>query len=129
VYLSCGRFRGDNAICVFKLGEDGNLSLVQELVNGTAELRGYLGGNEILVSRDGRNVYAVASRSNSLASFQRDRESGKLTQMQALIHETEGVGPLQIVSGLAISPDGKYVYAAAEGDGAISIFERHLPAK
>ena len=124
VYASSGRFRGDNSICVFKLGDDGNLALVQELVNGTAGLRGFIGGNEVMITRDGRNAYAVASRSNSLVTFQRDIATGKLTQMQALLHDTDGVGPLEIVSGLAESPDGKFIYAAAEGNGAVSIFRR-----
>jgi DNA-binding beta-propeller fold protein YncE len=97
---------------------------VQELVNGTPELRRFIGGNEILITRDGRNAYAVASRSNSLVSFQRDVMTGKLMQMQGLLHNTDGVGPLEIVSGLALSPDGKFVYAAAEGNGAVSIFQR-----
>ncbi len=126
VYVSAGRFRGDSAISVFRQEALGDLQLVQELVGGSDDLASFVGGNEILISRDGRNAYAVASRSNSLVSFRRDTATGKLTQLQALIHETDGVGPLAVVSGLGISPDGKYLYAAAEESGAVSIFRRTI---
>lgn len=122
VYVSSGRFGGDNAVSVFRKNPDGKLALVQEMVNGTPDLNNFLGGNDIIVSADGLNVYAVASVSHGLACFSRDPATGRLKLLETLLDQANQ--PLQGVSGVGISPDGKYVYAAAEGNNAISIFNR-----
>ncbi len=126
VYVSSGRFRGDDAVSVFRRLEDGRLAIVQELKTETDALSGFTGGNEILVSPDGKNAYAVASGSSSLVSFARDQQTGKLTQLQSLKSGIDGVGPLAVASGIAISPDGRFVYVAAEGDDSISVFQRSM---
>jgi 6-phosphogluconolactonase (cycloisomerase 2 family) len=59
-YASSGRFRADNAIGVYKLDDNGELNVVQEFMNNEDELRNFRGGNEIALSPDGLNVYAVA---------------------------------------------------------------------
>ncbi len=124
VYTSAGRFHGDNAVSVFKCGLDGTLSLVQELFNETEALRSFEGGNEILVSPDGQNVYAAATRSSSIACFQRDPQTGKLTHFDNMKDATTGDGSGLGPAGLGISPDGGFLYAAIESRNAIAIFRR-----
>jgi 6-phosphogluconolactonase (cycloisomerase 2 family) len=126
VYTSAGRFRGDHAIGVYKRTQDGSLELEQELINDTEQLKDFVGGNEIVVSPDGRHVYACASRSHALACFQRDSKTGRLTRFRTLLDSDPESGILKGVSGLAVSPDGKHVYAAAEADSGISIYKRNV---
>lgn len=121
VYVSSGRFRGDNAISVYQFDEEGKLSLIQELVNDEGQLKGFVGGNEITVSPDGRNVYAVASGSSALGCFSRDLETGRLKVLETISNEQER---LDAAAGVCLSPDGQFVYVAAEQSSAISIYRR-----
>ena len=129
VYTSAGRYRGSDAVAAFAVGPDGTLTHVQSLMNDTPELSGFVGGNEIVASADGANVYAVATKSGALAAFRRDYETGKLTHLQTLRHGTDGVGLLAGASGLTLSPDGRFVYVAAEESDAVAAFARALPVK
>ena len=124
VYVSSGRFRGANAISAFKRKEDGTLELMQEVTNGQSNLSGFLGGNSLLVTPDGTDVYAVATVSGTIACLDRSITTGALTAMQTVVNGIDGAGPLGFVSGIGTSPDGKFVYIAAERHGAISIFRR-----
>ena len=120
IYVSSGRFSGDSAISVYRLETDGRLTLVQELFDGI-DVQNFLGGNEICVSPDGRNVYAAATRSGSLACLARDPETGKLTFIETLV---DSKGELSGAAGVCVSPDGKHVYVAVEYSDAISVFAR-----
>jgi len=123
VYTSAGRFVGDNAVCVFKRTSDGTLSFVQEIFDGQKGLAGFVGGNELLVSQDGKNLYVLGSRSNSVVVFKRNLETGELIYLQTF-YDSEVAGEDGSASGIGISPDGEYVYVAGEGDNSILIFKR-----
>jgi len=128
VYTSAGRrqndqFPGDNAICVFKRMPDGTLSLIQEVFDGRQGVSGFIGGNELRVSPDGQNLYALGSRSNSVVAFRRNPETGQLAYLQTF-YDSEVAGKEGSASGIGISPDGEYVYVAGEFDKSILIFKR-----
>ena len=123
VYCSAGRFQGDSAISVFKGQPDGTLSLVQEIFDGQEGLTGFVGGNELEVSPDGQNLYALGSRSNSVVVFGRNAETGQVTYLQTF-YDSEVAGKDGGASGIGISPDGEYVYVAGEFDKSILIFKR-----
>ncbi len=126
IYVSSGRFGGADAIGVYQFDNQGELSLVQELVNETSVLKNFEGGNEIVVSPDGGNVYAVASGSGSLACFQRDDKTGKLRFLETIPDEQ---GRLTAAAGVCLSPDGEFVYVAAEQSGKIAVFRRQIKRK
>lgn len=123
IYTSAGRWEGDNAICVFKKTANGTLSLVQEIFDGKDGVTGFVGGNELKVSPDGRNVYAAGSRSNSVVVFSRNVKTGELTYLQTF-YNSEVAGKDGDASGIEISPDGEYVYVAGDRDNSILIFKR-----
>ena len=87
----------------------------------------------VVVSPDGDNVYVGTYTSNGVAIFDRDEESGALTQKPdeaGCITDsgsegecTDGVG-LDHVRTVVISPDGDNVYAAGFFSSAIAIFDR-----
>jgi 6-phosphogluconolactonase (cycloisomerase 2 family) len=121
-YVSAGRFSGDNAVSAFAIDADGRLGFLQEFRNGEGELQNFEGGNEIAVSPDGRNVYAVATRSGTVAAFRRDPASGRLRYLETLPDGADA-GENR-AAGIGISPDGRFVYVATEDGRAISVFRR-----
>ncbi len=132
VYTVSGQHgRGkDNSVGVFRFdAEKGKLSRVQEILPGKVHLEGrrfpFNGGNEITVAPGQRRIYACATSSGSLAAFDRDPKTGKVSLIQ-LISDQESLG---WVSGLAVSPDGRFVYAAAEKLDAVSIYGPEGAAK
>jgi 6-phosphogluconolactonase (cycloisomerase 2 family) len=123
VYTSSGRFQGDDAVSVFRRGDDKTLTFVQAVRDGQDGLSDFRGGNEIVVSPDGRNVFACASRSNALANFRRDPSTGKLSVVEVLLDDPVTDRQLDLVGGVAVSPDSKFVYAASEMNTAVAIFQ------
>ena len=125
LYISSGRFTGDDAVSVYRIGEDGRVTRVQELLNGQGGLENFLGGNEIHISRDAQRVYAVATRSHTIAAFDRDADTGTLTPLVSFRVGTQAaeLGP----AGMGVSPDGRHVYVAVESDGALAVFEMLPP--
>ncbi len=124
VYVNSGRFQGDNAVSVFRLSTNGRLSLVQEIINGQGLLNGFEGGNNLAITPDGLNVYAVATRSGTIACFSRDPGTGKLTLIETIPDGAEGNG--FGAASASISPDGRFVYVPTEDKKAISIFRREM---
>ncbi len=121
VYVCSGRFSGDSGVSVFQVTPDGKLVPVQSLVDGQDGLL-FMGGNEVIVSPDGLNAYATATRSGSLACFARDPQTGQLRLLQSLNSEQKSAGP----AGLTCSPDGRFVYVPLEAAQGISIYRRAL---
>jgi 6-phosphogluconolactonase (cycloisomerase 2 family) len=122
VYVSSGRFGGDNAVSAFKLTAGVELAFIQEFQDRGGELQGFLGGNHLAVSPDGLNVYAATTRSGSIASFRRDPASGKLTYLETI--PDCGEGGENGAAAISVSPDNAFVYVATEDKKAISIFKR-----
>lgn len=125
LYVSSGRFWGDNAIGVYQIGEDRLLSKVQELFNGKDGLTKFEGGNKIHVSPDGKHVYVNGTLSETLLDFQRDEKTGQLSSPEVTEFRTlEWLGPRLGPAGVGLSPDGKHAYVALESTGKIAILKR-----
>lgn len=126
VYTNSGRFRGNYAIAVFQRGPDGNLKLIQEFVDNQESLRDYQIGNQMAIAPGGLSLYVCAKLHGTVACLQRHPDTGRLSFASPA--EDEAAGRLRWPSGLAISPDGKFVYATSELDDDVVVFRR-APAK
>jgi DNA-binding beta-propeller fold protein YncE len=90
------------------------------------------GANAVAVSPMRGDVYVTSLFSNSVTSFSRSRKSGGLRQKpgtSACLVWLRAVGcsfgrALSSPEGLAVSPDGENVYAAAFASGAIAVLDR-----
>ena len=71
----------------------------------------------LVVSADGANAYVVNEGSSDLVAFTRDAATGALTELE--VHTASDVS-----MGLAISPDGKFIYLGDCDGTAISIYSR-----
>ena len=137
-----------------KAGDRGSLrpgSLVQLskkrgcIVDRSAPLRGceqaralkgagpFLGSRAIAVSPDDRHVYVASSRSNAIAIFRRLPGNGALRQAprangciasKGAEDCARAVG-LNGVNSVAVSADGRNVYATARGSDAVTAFRRN----
>lgn len=102
--------------------------------DGCAEVTGLDSAAVAVASPDGRNVYVAARDADSVVSFRRDPASGRLTPLAGTGRCVSTGGPgdgcepgrgLDFVYDLAVSPDGRTVYAAAAGPGgAIAVLAR-----
>lgn len=78
-------------------------------------------------SPDGRYVFVPGNGGDALVVFRRDFNAARLTFVQALADNQQDDGG-RLVDGLsrvadaAVSPDGRHVYTAASGDGALAVF-------
>ncbi len=119
-------------------GEDGCLVDRSARADGCARVRAldgpapFLGSQAIAVSGDGRHVYVASSRSDAIAVFRRDARRGTLTQAsgRAGCVAAGGAGgcasarALDGPNSLAISPDGRSVYATSLRSDAVAVFRR-----
>lgn len=125
-----GRFLYSAAILEGKIGVfslDGSraeLAFIQAVEDGVAGVDGLDGVRSVLVSADGRQLYSVAIFDDALAVFDRDPETGELTFSEAHFDNQMGVDGLDFANGLALSPDGSFLYAASAIDSAVAAFVR-----
>lgn len=86
----------------------------------------------LAVSPGGASVYLAAFKSGAIDVLDRERESGVLAQKAGpagclAARAVPGCGPgraLRGVSSLAVSPDGRFVYATSFASNAVDVFRR-----
>lgn len=100
-------------------------------VPGCARGRGLFAAFDVVVPRDGRNVYVAAPNSGAIAVFARDRSGGlrQLAGGAGCVASSSDEGcvlatGLGVTTGLAVSPDGRNVYATSSDRGSIAVFRR-----
>ncbi|HEY5052584.1 MAG TPA: beta-propeller fold lactonase family protein, partial [Solirubrobacterales bacterium] len=93
----------------------------------------FMGSRAIAVSPDGKNVYVASSKSDAIAIFSRATKTGALTQPAGSggCIAAKGAGGCAKAIGLdgpnsvAISANGRNVYATSRGSNAITSFARN----
>jgi 6-phosphogluconolactonase (cycloisomerase 2 family) len=96
---------------------------VQVLTNGIAGVHGLDRAFAVAVSPDGKHVYGAAARDDAVAVFSRQPSTGSLSPVHVMMDGVDGVSGLDGASTVAVSPDGKHVYAGGSGN-AIAVFRR-----
>ncbi len=80
------------------------------------------GARLIAASPDGKHVYAAGETNGTLVTFSRDQTSGKLTPSDA---QTKfSYAGLNGAYGVALSPDGQFVYVTGKDGNAVVVFSR-----
>jgi predicted ribosomally synthesized peptide with SipW-like signal peptide len=132
-----------DAIAVFSRASSGRLTQLAG-TNGCVSETGSAGAcadgtalndvNDIVVSPDGRHVYATTATSNAIVAFARNTSTGALTQLAGTAgcvsdDGTSGactdIGPMVGPGQLVISPDGANVYTIAGTSKAVLAFARN----
>jgi len=117
--------RGDDAVAVFgREAVSGTLTHVEMKKDGVGGVDGLDGAHAIAVSPDGQHVYASSENDDAVAVFSRSAITGGLTFVEVHKDGVAGVDGINTSRGLAISPDGKHVYATGVDDDAVAVFSR-----
>ena len=111
----------DDALRTFQRDPDsGLLSLLDTIpASGPGEMA------RLAVSPDGAHVYAAREFDSSIQVFGRDATSGRLSFVEEKRDGQGGVDGLAGVSAIAISGDGRHVYATGPDDTAVAVFARN----
>lgn len=122
-----------NAIFIFSRSANGSVSYVAT-VTSASNLNGV---QQLAVSDDGAYLYAISHTSGTngrIVTYQRNPQSGLISFRQALVHNQLQAWPgcpvitilgMGGATGLTISPDGRHLYVASWGSGAIAHFLRN----
>lgn len=115
-----------NAISVFERDPNtGLLTFVEDFVHGVPGLN-LIAPFDLTISPDGLFVYVAAYVGDAISIFQRNPETGKLTSLGIVEDNVGTVQHLDGVISLAISQDGKNLYAASIYDNSLTVFNRNL---
>jgi DNA-binding beta-propeller fold protein YncE len=93
----------------------------------------FMGSRAIAVSPDGKQVYVASSKSDAIAIFTRDRKTGVLAQAgksagcvaAKRAYGCAGAIGLDEPNSVAISPDGRNVYATSRAGNSVTVFARN----
>jgi len=116
---------GSGAAVVFQVESNGSLNYIENQATGTGGVSGLTSPYGVTVSPDGNHVYAASFGDDALVVFERASDDGDLTYVSKAINGVDNVSGLDRVYSVIVSPDGKHVYAAANNDDAVTIFERN----
>jgi 6-phosphogluconolactonase (cycloisomerase 2 family) len=115
----------DDAIGVFaRDAASGALTFISVVRDGVDGVDGLDGAGALALSSDGAFLYAAGAADDALAVFSRDAQTGGLTEIQTLRDEAGAVDGLDGVEGIALSPDGRSLYASASFDFSLAAFDR-----
>jgi 6-phosphogluconolactonase (cycloisomerase 2 family) len=117
-------FLSDTVVALRRDPRTGMLDLVdteRDAVNG---VDGLDEADSVAVAADGRHVYVTGLLDDSLAAFSRDPRDGVLEFVATLRDGEEGVDGLDAPETVRLSPDGRNVYVAADGDDSLAAFSR-----
>lgn len=101
--------------------------------NGLGGVSPFFGSQSVALSPDGRNLYAASFTSDAIAIFDRSSSNGVLKQRSGragCVALTTSAG-CAVARGLirptsiAVSPDGKSVYAASIIANSVTVFDRN----
>ncbi|HUT09033.1 MAG TPA: beta-propeller fold lactonase family protein, partial [Thermoguttaceae bacterium] len=114
-----------NASAITVFGRDpasGELTFLQVLRHAWKEWDGLEKPYLMIASPDGRHIYVASRDIDTVGVFSRDAVTGELTFVQLLREGENGVTGLNEVQGLAISPEGDYLYTVVWG--RLTVFRR-----
>lgn len=80
--------------------------------------KGLTGANPLVVSPDGQQVYVGSSTDGTLSAFQHDDTGNFSVTTTYSAAVMSGSATAQIMQSLAVSPDGRFVYAGYEASDA-----------
>jgi predicted outer membrane repeat protein len=125
---------GDDLLMVFSRDTiTGNITFVENKINGVGGVADLDGPFLVTVSADGQNVYVASSISSAIVSFKRASD-GTLTFLKSVkkdaqygfcLPDCQTLHGLDGAYGIALSPDGQYGYISSISDNTITVLARN----
>ena len=113
-----------SAVGVAVAATAGRLKFLNAKVDGQGGVTGLDFAWDVVVSPDGRSVYATGDSSDAVVTFKRNRDTGKLRYVNTKVDGQGGVEGLDGANGLAMSPDARNLYVTGAIDNSIVTFRR-----
>ena len=113
-------------------GAIGSLNSIDDTEAGITSLNGV---EDVILSTDNTRLFSASSSADLLTVFNRDAGSGVLSFVQELIDDGSNVAVSTTDFGLnnnedvAVSPDGKHLYALGQFEDVISLFSLNTPSE
>jgi 6-phosphogluconolactonase (cycloisomerase 2 family) len=122
VYVAGGQ---DDAVAGFvRNATSGELSFFQVISDTGSVINGLDRARSLAISPDGKQVYVASMDADSLTVYDRNPNTGNLSFVEIHRDGFGGVNGLDGAHAVAVSPDGKHVYAAGSADDALVVFSR-----
>ena len=100
----------------------GALTFLAQYQDGVAGVSGLEGACYVTVGPNGQYVYVAGINDDTIAIFRRHLISGKLTFLDAYQDGLADIDGLDGITSLAVSPDGRHLYAAGINENALAVF-------
>ncbi len=114
----------DDAVAVFQRdAQTGRLTWIQSVQQGIGGVSGLADVSKVVVSPDGRQVYALSPTTGAIALFERNTTSSALTWRTTYDQLDLGVG-LGGIDSAVFDADGQFLYVASEFENAIHVLAR-----
>ncbi|OAB61253.1 hypothetical protein AY599_24015 [Leptolyngbya valderiana BDU 20041] len=97
---------------------------VEVLVSGEDGVSQLNGISDVLVSPDGRHVYASSALDSAVVAFERTPISGELTIQAIYRNNNGGVSGLSGPRAMTMDSSGRFLYVAAENANSVVVFAR-----
>jgi DNA-binding beta-propeller fold protein YncE len=121
--------RFGNAVQVFARDDDvssenhGLLAFQVSYRNGLAGVSDLVGAYNLVLSKDGSDLYVVSEGSNAVVWFRRGQD-GFLSQQQSWVHDQAGLPGLVGPQGISLAPDGSKLYVTGFEDHSLTVLTR-----
>ncbi len=118
--------RDDPLVLFRRDANTGLLTFVRAYKDDVDGVDGLQGGHQVIISPDGRHLYATGRIDDAVAVFTRDVETGAVKFVEAHKYRVGGsaIANLDGARGLAISADGQFVYVTADVIDTLIVFKR-----
>lgn len=116
----------DDTLVTFTRSSDtGLLTFVEMQQDDTDGVDGLLAPYSLVVSADGGHVYVSGEYDNAVGVFARNSSTGQLNFVGMQMDRYDGADGLYGVVDVAVSADGKHLYAAGYDDDSVAVFARN----
>jgi 6-phosphogluconolactonase (cycloisomerase 2 family)/predicted Zn-dependent protease len=116
----------DDAISIFSRNSStGELTYIESITySGINGIYGLNGAISIVISQDGNYLYAAGTTVHAITIYKRNKINGKLTLINTILDDVNGIDGLRFVSSINLSSDGIHAYTTSTGEHAVSLFSR-----
>ncbi len=113
----------DDAVAIFNRDPaTGLLSYSGQIKNGVGDIIGLDGPSRLAMSENGEHIYITSTNDDAIIAMRRNVSTGELLFEGAVFDSDSGINGLDGASYVAVSPDGKHMYAASTVDDAVAVF-------
>ena len=115
-----------DAVASFRRDPTTGLLTFQRKLSQADGVPGLDGAASVATNPEGTDVYVASAFSDAIVVFTRDRATGDLTFAELQAEGTANVDGLDAARTVAVSPDGRHIYAAGQNDNAVAAFARDV---